>query len=73
MAVDQIQLKKPEVIRSIVDTAGSFQDLLGDITWERSWAGSIGRKRGEERAALRYCRKVCFPIRLSDSPANVKL
>ena len=35
MAVDQIQLKKPEVIRSIVDTAGSFQDLLGDITWER--------------------------------------
>lgn len=73
MAVDQIQLKKPEVIRSIVDTAGSFQDLLGDITWEKSWAGSIGRKRGEERAALRYCRKVCFPIRLSDSPANVKL
>lgn len=60
MALDQIQLKKPEVIRSIVDTGGSFQDLLGDI--RGGWKlGSIGRKRGEERAALTILPKSLFP------------
>lgn len=60
MALDQIQLKKPEVIRSIVDTGGSFQDLLGDI--KGGWKlDSIGRKRGEERAAFTILPKSLFP------------
>lgn len=71
MTVDQIQLKKPEVIRSIVDTAGSFQDLLGDI---RRGVGPVPLEEKEERSVRRYDTAEKFVSRFAYlMPANVKL
>lgn len=67
--VGQIQLKKPEVIRASADTVKSFRDLTGDITK----AGWFGWKKKRRREPARYCRKVCFPIGLSDADQRESL
>ena len=71
MAVDQIQLKKPEVIRSSGDTARSFRDLAR--RYSESWLVPL-EENAERRARPSYDTAENFVSRLAYlMPANVKV